>query len=270
MIFSILTFGMFFSFLIVSANGYVQTFKISKGNINFYKYTRNEMKIFLLSILKNKKSLRLEHFIIKYVGLCSSVYIVFEIVNKKFEFERNGFLALFVIYIFLRLTDILFAKNKRDYIEKIKISYISLFLITFNYFISLYLLEGLESYKILSIIIKIQLFLNIVFVLYLFDHLTRLNNVSNSVTSLYYDKLIVFYVLFSLFVHLNSFNKTTDLNFKIIYYSLSILLIEFMVTYVKKNIGDITSTQLLRFSTNHIALYFLLTVSLLVGARYVL
>jgi hypothetical protein len=121
----------------------------------------------------------------------------------------------------------------------------------------------------MEIFIKIVLFFNILLSIYIFDNFSKYKKINSTFNLKVFDTINLYFLLISVFVFLNM-NTIEENPYRYIYYSVSVLLIEFMVSYIKKIVGFSKLKQTIKFMYEYLMVYYVITFLIIFGASYVL
>lgn len=270
------------SILMLSANDYVNEHEISIRKKTYYKYCVSSFKKLIKSVLRSKsKSISTLSFCSNYFLLTIMIGVVSVLILKSLGINifpdpeiyfniRKYIFLIFLIFTFLsRVIGHISNKSEID-INKLVIKiFSSIGIIFLNYSYTLYFLKNSDSFHGMEIFIKIVLFFNTLLSIYIFDNFSKYKKVNSTFNLKVFDTINLYFLLISIFVFLNM-NTTHENPYRYIYYSVSILLIEFMVSYIKKIVGFSKLKQTIKFMYEYLMVYYVITFLIIFGASYVL
>ncbi len=258
--------GAFMGMLLIAISGYVETFKISRGVFNLIKYFKLTSRKITVSSFKNK--MPANSYLIKFLLYILFSFFIFNTTTSNIEMQRYTFLILTVLYfifdVTLYLEDSTPNKSIEGYLARKSILMV---LILSSSIFSLYLLEKVPAGSIYIIALKIVIFLNTTGLIYLYDFLSEKS--SEEVLNAFLRKILFYFLLMSLFVSLNSFGSSAQSLIKYGYFSVSIVLVEFMATYVKTNLGFVKINSALNLLVDNLLVYLIIFCVVIAGLIYV-
>jgi len=186
-------------------------------------------------------------------------------------FLRKYLFLVLVIFTFLsRVIGHISNYSKIDINKYFLKSLASIGVIIINYSFVLYFVENDQKFGYMNIILKIILFLNRVISVNVFDSYSKFKLSNASYSQNLFDSISVYFILLSGFIILNSGELMIKSPIKFLYYSLSILLIEFISSYIKKIIGYTKLNQNIKFLFEYLLAYFVVVFLFLLGVAYVI
>lgn len=251
--------------LLLSISGYVENFKISKGVFNLFKYFKLTFKKIILSSLTGK--VNIEFYSIKLGLYLLFSFLVVKAMSDGVDFQRNTFLMLNVLYFTFDFILYLEQKVKHKDIENYFAKKSMLMFLVFGFAVySLFVVGDLDQNTIFSVVAKIAIFLNITSLLYLNEFISEKRN--EKILNMYLRKILFYFLIVSLFISLNSFGSHPQTIVKYGYFSISIILIEFMATYVKTNVGLLKAESSLNLINNNLVAYIIIFLTTITGLIY--
>lgn len=279
-VFSLVLVSLVQSILMLSANDYVNEHEVSIRKKTYFKYCISGFKKLVKSILSNTyKELNSLSFFVNYliliIMISSISVLVLETVNinlmekEVIYFIRKYLLLILLIFTFLARTIGHISNRSEVDINKLLIkSFSSIGIIFLNYSYTLYFLQESDHYNNLEIVIKIILFFNTLLSIYIFDSFSKYKKKNSTYSLKAFDTMNLYFLLMSVFVFLNM-NTQTESIYRYMYYSISILLVEFMVSYVKKIVGYSKLKQNIKFIYEYLMAYYVIIFLGLIGLKYV-
>jgi hypothetical protein len=258
--------AIFMGLLLLSIGGYVENYKISRGVFNLIKYFKLTFKKIIQSSIK-------ENTTIKFYPIKLALYLMFSFFISKamssgVDYQRNTFLVLCVLYYVFDMILYFEEKTKhKDVVDYFAKKSILILLILGCSIFSLFVVGHFPREDILSVVAKIAIFLNITSLLYLNEFITEKRN--EEVLNKYLRKILFYFLIVSLFISLNSFGPHPQTIIKYSYFSISIILIEFMATYVKTNVGFLKTKSSRNLITSNLLVYIIVFLTLITGLVYV-
>lgn len=268
------------SILMLSANDYVNEHEISIRKKTYFRYCVSSFKKLVKSILSNKyKELHALSFFVNYlifiIMISSISVLVLESINiyivekEVIHYIRKYLLLILLIFTFLARTIGHISNRSEVDINKLLIkSFSSVGIIFLNYSYTLYFLQESKHYNNSEVVIKIILFFNTLLSIYIFDSFSKYKKKNSTYSLKAFDTMNLYFLLMSVFVFLNM-NTQAESVYRYIYYSISILLVEFMVSYIKKIVGYSKLKQNIKFIYEYLMAYYVIIFLGLIGLKYV-
>lgn len=279
----IVSFSLLESILMLSANDFVKVNELAINKKSYIQIIKLNFKKLIKAIL-NKEESKISSIsyysntglFILMIGIVS--LIILDSFNIKIINDRNiiTFLSKFSFLIFLVFTFLARVIGHISNYSKIDINkyflkcLASIAVVVMNYSFIIYFVNNDDKFGTLNIIIKIILFLNLVVSVNLFDSYSKFKANNASYSQNIFDSISIYFILISGFVMLNSSTSLVHNPVKYFYYSLSILLIEFVSSYIRKIIGFLKLNQNIKFLFEYLLAYFVIVFILLVGISNVI
>jgi len=270
------------SILMLSANDYVDEHEISIRKKTYLKYCVSSFKKLVKSVIRsNSKKISALSFSMNYFLLTVMIGAISVLVLKSigisvfsspeiyYNIRKYVFLMFLILTFLARVIGHISNKSKIDINKLIIKIFSSIGIIFLNYSYTLYFLKNNDLFVEIEIIIKIILFFNTLLSIYIFDNFSKYKKGNSTYNLKVFDTINLYFLLISVFVFLNM-NTVEENVYRYIYYSVSILLIEFMVSYVKKIVGFNKLNQNIKFIYEYLLVYYVLTFLVIFGASYVL
>ena len=270
------------SILMLSANDYVNEHEISIRKKTYLKYCVASFKKLVKSIFRrNSKKISALSFSMNYflltvmIGAISVLVLksvgisVFSSSEVYYNIRKYVFLIFLVLTFLARVIGHISNKSEVDINKLIIKIFSSIGIIFLNYSYTLFFLKNSDLFVGMEIIIKIILFFNTLLSIYIFDNFSKYKKRNSTYNLKVFDTINLYFLLISVFVFLNM-NTVEENVYRYMYYSISILLIEFMVSYVKKIVGFNKLNQNIKFIYEYLLVYYVLIFLVILGASYVL
>ena len=258
------------SFLLLTLMDYVNSFKASKGNINFFQILRLNLKKLSNSLINQKRILNFGEFFSRLVIYIVSIFLIVEMILGNEEIEKYGVMLLFFFNILGKGVEYFYADRNINLTKYLNTSITCLIFFTITYGLSTIVLDNVEEIGFSIVVMKLFVFLNIVVIVYITEFLLKKLKSSKNIVDEIYSKVLFYFLMISIFVYLNSFSSTDKSILKFFYYTMSILLIEFMSAYVRKNIGKINDIQINNYIYRYWLVFVLFCFLGIIGGQYVL
>jgi hypothetical protein len=266
----------------LSANDYVNEHEISIRKKTYFKYCISNLKKLVKSILSSSsKELEALSYGVNYFLLVMMLGAVSLLILKSIGISifldeniyyniRKYIFLVFLAFTFLaRFIGHILNKSQIDINKLIIKIFSSIGIIYLNYSYTLYFLKNGDLFSGIEVVVKIILFFNSLLSIYIFDSFSKYKKTNSTYNLKIFDKVNLYFLLLSVFLFLNM-NTVDESIYRYIYYSVSILLIEFMVSYVKKIVGYNKLKQNIKFIYEYLLVYYVLTFLIIFGAGYVL
>lgn len=275
--------SLFSSVLILAANEFVKENEISYRRKTYIRYISLAFKKSIKAIIAKKDNpisplsffVNTLHYILM-VGIVSYLSLLsldIDIIkNNAFSvsLKKYAFLTIIVFTFLTRIIGHISNYSKIDINKFMLKSFASVGLIFLNFSYSLYFIVKYESYTNLEVIIKIILFINLIISIYIFDGFTKFKSKNSTYSLNIFDNINLYFILVSVFVFLNSHTDSNSSIYKFMYYTVSILLIELIVNYIKKIIGHTKLKQSIKYIFEYLVCYYAITFLILIGVENVL
>jgi hypothetical protein len=267
---SVMTIGFIVAILLVTANNYIDNFKISKGKVNFHKSLKLNLKKLINELFREKIYLSKVEFVSRFFVFCCSIYLMHLYILGNASLEKYGLLLFFVVFILNRRFDFVFNSSKKNYnyLLRINLLSISYFMLIFGF--STYTLPIIELNKSTSLILKLVIFANFVFSIYSTDIFIEKLYKHKLLTTHIFHKLYFYFLMISIFISLNQSSLIKQTEFKFLYYTMSIILIEFMSSYIRKNISSLKESLITKYYISYSLNIILASFVIVIGVKYVL
>jgi len=178
-----------------------------------------------------------------------------ELILDVDHIRRYGFLIVASIIFMGRLSIVLLENTEKFDFNKFAItSAVSFSLIIMNYSYSVYMLN-LTAASELVFVYKVISFFNGVISIYIFNSFSTDSKCFEKINFLIINKMLLFFMLYLCMLFINIENSPQDL-LKYFYILLSILLTDFVVTKVKKIVGDIKLISFINLKFRKLIYYY--------------
>ena len=256
--------SLLFGLILLSVEAYADGLKISKGKIGFNQSVKMIIKESIQSNLNKTNEISINDFVVKFCSLIFSTYLV-TIIFIETSSVAYCFLAL--SFIFLTYTYVNGSYFQKNYLVesnfKNYISQLSIFVLNFT--LSFVLLTNIKSSVFMLTIFKIVTFINFSLLLYQVENVGKYGrNIQNRLFS----KVLFVFTYFSLFLYINSFSQKEISPLKVFYYLMSIFLVEFIASYIKKNINSPKFEKLIKYNIEGKISYFAGVYIIMLGVYY--
>ncbi len=265
-VFITIVISLIFGIILLTIESYADGLKISKGKVSYKQTLIMNIKQMIQNNINRNNEIIFSDFLLKLLTLTVSVYLVTTVLIVKTNLEYS-FLALSTLYLVYTYTNNTFFQKEYTLEANLKNFISQLVLLIANFTLSYMLLSNVDVNFFALTFFKIIAFLNFSLIIY---QINRIGKKTRDIENAVFSKIIFVISYFSLFLYINSFSQKMITPIKIFYYLMSMFLVEFIASYIKKNITKFSVEKSIMYNIEGQMRYFVGVYIIMLGVCYAL